>query len=357
MTFLNAPVPRRTDRPANDRRGSDAVLSPHTGSDTERIVAQSSPDQQPSGQMNHREWLATEPRDSPSWQPDESVYERGSLARMRPRERFEARRMARERTSAGLPSGPRLFLPPRLMLAGTLDSLRHQMRDIRRDAAFMLGRLPYEPVVTGLENLPARRPYIILSNHYERRPGAWVGWGGCIIVDAIARAQPGDYPIRWVMTSSWEDFHIGPWFIDPRHLRWALQRFAELYGIILTPADDRRAFGRGAALRDIFHALADPGGQVVALHPEAGGTQALIRPPHGMGRFLTMIDRRGVPLVPVGAFEDGKRFHITFGPALTHGALDGLGDAQSAERVMRAIAALLPARSRGFYADPVFQVS
>jgi hypothetical protein len=76
-----------------------------------------------------------------------------------------------------------------------------------------------------------------------------------------------------------------------------------------------------------------------------------------MGRFLTMIDRRGVPLVPVGAFEDGKRFHITFGPALTHGALDGLGDAQSAERVMRAIAALLPARSRGVYAEPVFQVS
>jgi hypothetical protein len=110
-------------------------------------------------------------------------------------------------------------------------------------------------------------------------------------------------------------------------------------------------------LRDIFHALADPGGQVVALHPEAGGTQALIRPPNGMGRFLTLLNRRGVPLVPVGAFEEGKRFHVTFGPALTHGALDGLGDAQSAERAMRVIAALLPARSRGVYADPVFPVS
>jgi hypothetical protein len=275
---------------------------------------------------------------------------------MSPRERFEARRLARERAGAGLPSGPRLFLPPKLILAGALATIRHETRDIRRDAAYMVGRLPERPVVTGLENLPNQRPYIILSNHYERRPDAWVGWTACIAIDAIARARPGRYPIRWVMTSAWEDCHIGPWYIDPRHLRWALQRFADLYGIILTPADDRRAFGRGAALRDIFHALADPSGQVVALHPEAGGTQSLITPPHGMGRFLTMLDRRGVPLVPVGAFEDGRRFHVGFGPALAHGALDGLSDAQSAERVMRAIARLLPARSRGIYANPVFSI-
>lgn len=293
-------------------------------------------------------------RDQPPWHVDPPQIERGSLARLNPRERFEARRLARERTGAGLPSGPRLFLPPRLILTGALASIRREPRDIRRDAAYMVERLHYAPVVTGLENLPQQRPYIFLANHYERSPGAWVGWCSCIILDAIARARPGAYPIRWVMTSAWEDCHIGPWYVDPRHLRWALQRFADLYGIILTPADDRRAFGRGAALRDIFNALGDPNGQVVALHPEAGGTQSLIRPPRGMGRFLTMLDRREVPLVPVGAFEDGRRFHVTFGPALMHGALDGLSDAQAADRVMRAVAELLPARNRGVYASPVF---
>jgi hypothetical protein len=319
MTLSNAPVPRRTD-PSNDRIRSDAAVSPRFSSE------------------------------SSGWLRDQLPFERGSLARLSPRERYEARRLARERAGAGLPRGPRLFLPPRLILNGALASLRHETRDIRRDAAYMLSRLPAEPVVAGLEKLPDQRPYILLSNHYERRPGAWVGWCGCIIINAVARARPGTYPIRWVMTSAWEDCHIGPWYIDPRRLRWALQRFADLYGIILTPADDRRAFGRGAALRDIFHALSDPAGQVVAFHPEAGGTQSLIRPPQGMGRFLTMLDRRGVPLVPVGAFEDGRRFHVTFGSALAHGALDGLSDAQSAERVMRAIAELLPERSRGVYA-------
>jgi hypothetical protein len=174
------------------------------------------PDQQPTSQANHREWLAIEHRDLHLRQQDERTNERGSLTRMRPREHFEARQPARERAGAGLPSGPRLLLPPRLMLADALATLRHQTRDIRRDAAYMLGRLLYEPVVTGLDDLPAQRPYITLSNHYERRPGTWVGWGGCIIIDAIARANPGEYPIREVMTSNWEDFHIDSWFLVRR---------------------------------------------------------------------------------------------------------------------------------------------
>ncbi|HVX29425.1 MAG TPA: hypothetical protein VHA53_03015 [Nitrolancea sp.] len=351
MTFSNAPVPHQAGASTNDRSGSDAAMSPLVTSDPDRTLTRQA--SKPRSTFLH----ATEfnpPHGSqpiPGLETDDIPFERGSLARLSPRERFEARRLARERAAVGLPSGPRLFLPLKLILAGALASLRRQTRDIRRDASYMIGRLPYRPVVTGTEYLPYQRPYIILSNHYERRPGAWVGWGGCVIIDAIANARPGDYPIRWVMTSAWEDFHIGPWFVDPRHLRWALQRFADLYGIILTPSDDRRVFGRGAALREIFHALADPNGQVVAFHPEAGGTQSLIRPPHGVGRFLTMLDRRGVPLVPVGVFEDGRRFHVTFGQALPHGALDGLSDADSAERVMRAIAELLPARNRGIYGE------
>jgi hypothetical protein len=356
MTFLNAPVPRRTDTSSTDRIRSDAAGFPQISDNAEQHVVRSLPKRQPAPPFGRRTTISSEARDFPDAPHDEPPFERGSLARMSPRQRYEARRLARARAGAGLPSGPRLFLPPRLILNGALASIRHTTRDIRHDAAYMLGRLPADPVVSGLENLPVQRPYVLLSNHYERRPGAWVGWCACIIVDAVARARPGAYPIRWVMTSAWEDCHIGPWYIDPRHLRWALQRFADLYGIILTPADDRRAFGRGAALRDIFHALANPSGEVVALHPEAGGTQSLITPPRGMGRFLTMLDRRGVTLVPVGAYEDGRRFHVTFGPALIHGALDGLSDVQSAGRVMRAIAELLPVRSRGVYANTAIRV-
>lgn len=150
------------------------------------------------------------------------------------------------------------------------------------------------------------------------------------------------------MTSAWENCHIGCWYIDPRHLRWALQRFADLYGIILTPVDDRRAFDRGAALRDIFHGVADPNGQVIALHPEAGGTQSLIGPPHGMGAYRRCSTDAGCRWSGLGRSRTAGASMSRSGPALKNGALDGLSDAQSAERVMPAIAELLPARSCGY---------
>lgn len=141
---------------------------------------------------------------------------------------------------------------------------------------------------------------------------------------------------RHVPNSPGDDAHLGrlPYrAMEHRSAASALGIAALLRSLRHNPDTGRRVVGRsavGAALNDIFRALADPNGQVIALHPKVGGTQSLIRQPHVVGRFLTMLDRRGVPLVPVSAFEDG------------------LSDAQSAEQVMPAIAELLPARSCGY---------
>ncbi|MGA7669859.1 MAG: hypothetical protein WBW04_05520 [Nitrolancea sp.] len=174
-----------------------------------------------------------------------------------------------------------------------------------------------------------------------------------MITNAVCRELPGEFPLRWVMTSTWQDCYIGPRRVNPKYLHWVLRRMAHLYGIILMPADDDEAFGRGAALRELFRAISDSAGQIVAFHPEAGGFETLIEPPKGMGRVLAMLDRRGVSLVPTGVFESNGHMNIRFGSAIEPGSLYALGDHEAAERVMLRIAALVNEESRGVYANGV----
>jgi hypothetical protein len=213
--------------------------------------------------------------------------------------------------------------------------------------------MPVPPVVSGIEHLPTDRPYVILPNHYERPSGAWVGWGAIIISDVIFRTQPGTFPVRWVMTSTWQDCYVGPRRVNPKYLHWVLRRMSDLYGIILMPADDIDAFGRGAALRDIFRSLSDPVGQVVAFHPEAGGFETLITPPKGIGRVLSVLDRKSVPMIPTGVYEADGQIHVSFGTSIPAGSLAHLGDAEAAEQVMIRIAQLVPEGTRGTFADRV----
>lgn len=249
------------------------------------------------------------------------------------------------------PNPPRYRLPLKIMLAAVVASVKNQKRDIRTDVKDLVASMPAPPNVEGLENLPESLPFVILPNHYERPSGAWVGWGAIVISHAIARSRPGTFPIRWVMTSSWQDCYLGPKRIHPKYLHWILRRLSNLYGIILMPADDLEAFGRGAALREIFRALADPAGQVVAFHPEAGGFETMITPPKGMGRVLTAVDRQHVPLIPAGVFEDDSGFQVRFGKAIDPGSLQDLSDDEATNTVMLRIAALVPERTRGVYAN------
>ncbi len=245
---------------------------------------------------------------------------------------------------------PRYRLPLSVIAAAFATSLRNRQRDIRADMARLVGSMPIQPVIFGTENLPRTRPFVILPNHYERVSGAWVGWGAIVITNAVCREIQGNYPMRWVMTSTWQDCYIGPRRVNPKYLHWVLRRLANLYDIILMPADDDEAFGRGAALRDLFRALSDDSGQVVAFHPEAGGFETMIEPPKGMGRVLAMLDRRGVSMVPAGVFESDGRINVRFGSVIEPGSLRTLGDHEAAEQVMLRIASLVNEETRGVYA-------
>ena len=253
--------------------------------------------------------------------------------------------------------GFRYRLPLSITMAAAIASFRNRKRDLRSDTARLVASMPVPPVVTGTEHLPATRPFVILPNHYERPSGVWVGWGAIVITNAIARNRTGLFPIRWVMTSTWQDCYLGPKRIDPRYLHWVLRRLSHLYGIILMPAADIDAFGRGAALRELFRALTDPVGQVVAFHPEAGGFETMITPPKGAGRVLSAIDRQGIPMIPTGVFEDAGQLHVSFGAAVPSGTLVRLSDVEAANAVMTRIARLVPERTRGVFADKISAVA
>lgn len=256
-------------------------------------------------------------------------------------------------SSTRAPRQPAYRLPRLMALRVVYTSVRGGRRDVQRDVRALVARMDPPPVIRGIEHLPESGRCVIVPNHYERPDGAWVGWGAIVIAAALARHRPRLAPVRWVMTSTWQDCYLGPLRVPPAYLTWVLRRFAVLYGLILMPALEGETFGRGLALRTLFHVLDDPSGQVVALHPEAGGFESLIAPPRGMGRVLGAIDRRQIPLIPTGVFEEAGRLTVCFGTPLPAGQLSRMDDTTAAQTVMLDIARLLPPANRGVYAKCV----
>ncbi|HET8521945.1 MAG TPA: hypothetical protein VFL82_01855 [Thermomicrobiales bacterium] len=262
------------------------------------------------------------------------------------------------------PSTPNaLYEPPlpsyRLPLSAIADAAyaaaRHRTRNVWQDALRLTAGMYPPPNVAGIEHVPTAGPCVILPNHYERPGGVWVGWGAIVISAALAQHRPGTPPIRWVMTTTWADCYIGPWRVAPEKLGWVLRGLASVYGLILMPAHDlpthdAQRLESALALRQIFRSLADSPDQIVALHPEAGGFETMIRPPHGSGRVLAALDRRHVPCIPTGVFERNGRLTVRFGAPLPQGLLADLDDAQAADQVMHAIANLVPAAVGGSFA-------
>ncbi len=248
-------------------------------------------------------------------------------------------------------------LPNSMMARALFAFFTRRRRNTWRDATTLVNGMDPQPVVQGISNVPQSGPFVIMPNHYERKDKVWVGWGAMVITAAIARERDvRNVPmIRWVMTDTWADCFIGPIHVSPGLLGWVLQGFSDVYGIIRMPAHDlpdhdaRRAQS-GMALRQMLKALDK--GQIVAVHPEAGGFETMIEPKPGAGRVLSAFDRRGVPIIPVGVFEQDGRLTVRFGSRMEQGTLARLDDATAGRTAMTTIAALVPPANRGCYTVP-----
>ena len=239
---------------------------------------------------------------------------------------------------------------PRLPLARFVLSVAlAQRRSFAKDSQRVLDANPNPRRVEGLDNVPAKGPFVLAMNHYNRE-GLRPYHCAMMISAALAERRPGQPEIRWAFASELYGKHLGPVPIPVPLIRWVFRRFARIYNLVVMPRRDELVVGRAAALRRLAKALADA---PVGLTPEAAGSGKLMEPPKGTGLFFALLARCGYPVLPVAVWEDDRTLVVRFGEAFRLALAEGLPrneqDRLAREQVMTAIGRLLPRTYWGAY--------
>jgi hypothetical protein len=92
----------------------------------------------------------------------------------------------------------------------------------------------------------------------------------------------------------------------------------------------------------------------IGLFPEGIGTGHLIEPMPGVASFLLSLSNRGIPVLPVGIFEEGGRLIASFGPPFSiqvqRSVEKGERERLASQQVMVATGRLLPPQLWGVHA-------
>jgi hypothetical protein len=229
--------------------------------------------------------------------------------------------------------------------------LRGRTRSLPADVEATLMAARPKPQARNDQHIPAEGPFVLVANHYER-PGLKVFWGGMLASHAVAQRRTSQKSLRWLMTSEWYNFRLGPLPVPVWALRWLFRRLAQVYGLVIVPRAAERGVGRAAALRTILNVVRD-GEEAIGLFPEAIGTGQLREPMPGVGSFLLLLSNRGIPILPVGIFEEERRLIASFGPPfsiqVTRSMEKGERERLASQQMMVAIGRLLPRELWGVY--------
>jgi 1-acyl-sn-glycerol-3-phosphate acyltransferase len=240
------------------------------------------------------------------------------------------------------------------MIRRVLWPVRPRPGLFRGDAAACLRAGRPALAVAGQEFIPAAGPVVLVLNHYHRA-GFWAWW----LTIGLSAIVPAD--IHWIITAELTSAGgLRGWTISPLS-RWVLARVARQYGFTTMPPMPPRpgeATGRAQAVRAVLAYARHAPCPMVGLAPEGADSSdgSLRRPPAGAGRFLLHLAAAGLAIAPVAAYEADGALCFRFGPHFNLACGDGADtrpeaqDLWAAERVMRAVAALLPVELRGDYA-------
>ena len=223
-------------------------------------------------------------------------------------------------------------LSPVFALVLCWDVLRGKSRSFGADAAKLLHLLRPQPEVEHADLIPSENPFVVVTNHYCRQ-GLGVWWSVLLIGQAVARRRlvlsvgEGLGEVRWVMTNQWTyQDPIRSRLVTPL-TRWLFHRIARSYGFVPMPPmppNPSQVEERAQAVRSAL-SLAHSGA-VIGLAPEGreSGDGSLLDPPVGAGRFLLLLARAGLPILPVGVAEKNGTLTAFFGEAFALEAQPGL---------------------------------
>ncbi|MGQ9571805.1 MAG: hypothetical protein ACUVV3_01235 [Dehalococcoidia bacterium] len=256
-------------------------------------------------------------------------------------------------TSAANVKPPRYEFP-RLPLVGFgIDLLLGRQRSFLKDSQTVMEANLYRREVRCLENVPGEGPFVLITNHYARR-GLQPYHCAMFITTVIAERRPLSPDIRWVFTSEWYGYRLGPIPVPAWLIRWVFRRVGKIYGQVVMPRQASLAVGRAAVMRRLAR-LAQR--ELIGLMPEAGGPGVLREPLEGSGLFLQALSERSLPLVPAGVWEEDDTLIVRFGePFALSVAKEGTREEQdrrAREQVMVAVGRLLPQAYWGVYREAI----
>lgn len=173
-----------------------------------------------------------------------------------------------------------------------------------------------QPVVEGIENLPANPTFILAANHYQRK-GLWILFPAAVLTQVIRqRYGPGDPPVRWMVTANWPRIGIGPLsFPSPGDI--LLPRVADALACYpVSFAGSNQAFTARSIRRILREAPHAP--QPLGIFPEGVGGSAgtLTEAIPGVDRLLVHLAGRCMPVVPVRISETAGRLVFRIGPLI-----------------------------------------
>lgn len=254
-------------------------------------------------------------------------------------------------------------LSPALLAEVVWGVVLGRPRSLTRIARQVTAAMDPPPKIDGLKHIPRREPFLLVANHFQA-PDLWIGWVAAAITSAVASVRDPDVrELHWLVASEWRWLEVaGRWVPNPL-TSFFFPRAARTWGMVTMPEHPERVAGRA---RGIMQALAymgrrtrgaGQGTEPVAVFPEGMATVTLGEARPGFGAFAYRVSVLGVPLLPVGVFQEDEVLAVRIGEPLTLGEFPGPAggdlDDWARQRVMVAIGSLLPASLRGRYAGQI----
>jgi hypothetical protein len=163
----------------------------------------------------------------------------------------------------------------------------------------------------GSENIPERGPYQVHVNHYAR-PGFNTAW----IALALSAVQPDE--ITWIIADQWVYAGNPLGFILYPAMRFILASIQQVFGFLSMPTmlpGYSDVPGRSAAVRRVIRYCSSHPNAIIGLTPEGWDSppQGVNLAPTGAGKFILLLNRMKLPILPAAVAEKDGCLVVKFG--------------------------------------------